>query len=1112
MTSPSIPPLRDALKGLADELIVYTHERAHKNHLTREHEGDVLQPFADYQPGGEHSEEELSRYIGQSTSLMQDPARRQDALKRTQLMVADRIVLNALGNMFRAAATPAPEERFRTYFETGLKGDAASQERFIDALKDAREKMIISIVQTMHPTIYHTEFARTQEAAMTQALETAVDLMKKQPVGERDPRAPEIEAKIHEARQAIDVLVDGMAAGKKPTPNKRVRVAQENRLDRANHEAMKQSFKQVVSEYNAALAAVADGMEQKHALSPEMAAKMRGYAIDSSRIEYRTWAFGADADGRSKATSMVLFEGIKSHEERDKDITHGLKFIGRKRDARENAKDHENSVSCLIQRAYRERPEFQEYCGKWAEGRRIRNSDRKEGYLDTRRALLQQLSSADKADFLHKLITHQDFHLVPPELEHDTIAFNEMFVKVYPAFLEEENLQRVAKGMKPLSRDTELESLSTIENSDPHGAPNLLLKLADEVDNQWVKVKDRKDRVHFHLDPDALTYESRPFSPISRMFQGLRTASVTGSDDVEGTVKDMSVRTLNNAERRKLLDVVKRLQVLNDAVGKYGNDVADRYQIANFSGAPDFYAALLLFKETGIIRVMDGKVAREIKDGKPLSPKLSIQPLLETEEDQKQSVAMFRKLLKDPLVKSYYEALGNKADIMLGYSDGAKSAGNFASEWSIYKCARELKKVFAEEGINLRVLHGRGRGDSRGGQFEEGQNQRMLAPELQKDMIYDVTMQSDLPMRAAVSPSFGKDMLAGVLLGTITARREAEEVERDKVLQDTRAAMEPFLDHIAEVSKQEYCRLVSDEPNVTHTMKLIKSVPDNALKASREPQRKIPGHKPTYEETRAITVEYAFNMVDAPLHYCGIGKALREFVASGQTVPDRDGKPASGLDALAALYEANPFFRDMMNKTAQGLSDYDPAVFRNYAKAAGVQPWAEECIRELNGTRALIQSIQHKQYGRDMLMQAQVKDVRKNEAPDGATPKRFVLHAASKGGLRRAEKMHSTRSYDENAVDPLRARELALDKEAHGLSLAMTSDTEGHVRSLDDTKKDREYNPFNPDTLLERGAAPESADIIRNLVFVMSESNRDRGLYAPAATRAAVDKMPYQQR
>jgi phosphoenolpyruvate carboxylase len=1084
------------LNEIAGELVQYTRECTGDGNVRA-----LSEKLKDYDADA-GAKKPFEQAIQQAAALNPE-----EKLHAARALAAERIVLSALGNMYRRMETPTPEERFTDYFTRALKGTpekpATQQEQkaFIETLKKASEKMIISVVQTMHPTIYHTDFARRYETEITTELEgIAAGLLNTTKEARLASTADQMETLLREVKRKIHTMTDDLMAGKESvTPDKQVKVVDENILDRFNHNRMKDAFKKVVSAYNNALVSVANALQtdDRHPLNAGLAGQMRDSRINDSQVIWRTWAHGADADGRD-STSILLYDGIHHH------VRDG-KYIGRKRDLRENAKDQKQSVSCLIQKAHWRDGDFRDFCNEFLTAHGENAKDRIQ-WKDADDSTALQMSEQEQADMYKALITGRfgsyaeklaDLRLVPPSLNDQTIAFNRMFRKVYREFLLEKK-DIVAEG-KPLP------DLNTLDKED-------LQELARRIKETTVECGPKRERVRFTLDingngdhkengesngkENGESNGKKDISPPSLLYSPTTGDNKGFFEFVQKTVitKDAGGRRhaelspLLPKERRKLLDVVKRLQVLNDAHDTFGDKVADRYQVANFENASDFYASLLLFKETGIIKVKDGKV-----EGKP---KLSLQPLLEKEQDQTNAPSLFRGLLRDDLVRSYYEALGH-ADIMVGYSDGAKSAGNLASEWSIYKCERNLKEEFKKAGIKVRVngkdedielrfFHGRGRGDSRGGQFDEGQNYRASAPELHQDMRYDETIQSDGPMNGAISKSRSEDMLTSMITGVITAKRESDvemEKRKDPAYVDRVKARERAIDTIAKTSKDGYLELVAKRPE---TMKLLNAVHDNIFKSSRAKSR-----GKTFDDERAISVEYGFNMADAPLHYIGTQTALKDFIKSGQTVPDEQGHQVSGARALEVLYQTTPFIRNLLDKTEQGLRDYDPAVFQQYAKVAGVDDWAKECITELSGLKDLVHDVRTQEATKQAMRTMDRASPERPRPLAGKLPLREVVRR----GLRQQR-------YEERGYEALRAQNVANDKMAHALGVSGAY-ANGEIQSIEELC----HNPQQPED-----ANSTEAKTMRILSFLASESNRGKGLFPDPAITAAVDHVPYLAR
>lgn len=91
---------------------------------------------------------------------------------------------------------------------------------------------------------------------------------------------------------------------------------------------------------------------------------------------------------------------------------------------------------------------------------------------------------------------------------------------------------------------------------------------------------------------------------------------------------------------------------------------------------------------------------------------IPVVPLFETLDDLNNAKSVMQKLLDIPW---YRECIHGKQMVMIGYSDSAKDAGTLAASWAQYRSQEELVKLFADNGVELTLFHGRGGTIGRGG-------------------------------------------------------------------------------------------------------------------------------------------------------------------------------------------------------------------------------------------------------------------------------------------------------------------------------------------------------------------------------------------------------------
>jgi len=481
----------------------------------------------------------------------------------------------------------------------------------------------------------------------------------------------------------------------------------------------------------------------------------------------------------------------------------------------------------------------------------------------------------------------------------------------------------------------------------------------DVIDGFNAPIPDLRQNAKVHKDlVSALVGSSiSNTSEINKLLlnpKGLLITDDLKSDDysnLKTILEDNS--SLSEEGQAVCVEVVKRLFVMADAIESgiikpQKKDDKDfypiRHQIANFSGASNFYEMLLLFSETGLVEIENNAVKKV---------KMGIQPLLETEEDLKAAPGIFKKLLGDPLVLSYYRERG-VAEIMVGFSDGAKSAGNFASQFAIYKATKELSKLFAENGIPLRVFEGRGRGPDRGGTIEAGIASHLMPAEVARQCTADRTFQGDLPIDMSNSAFYGKDQLTSIMIGIIQAAENANTLTDGDIKRIE--SYEKAAETIAKTSSAIFNELVANNDDA---FTFIKSMPTNPNKSSRKAARDQTNTVQSYANRRAVPVEEAANLADFPFHNIGLAEALEEFKNGEITVMTKDGKKVSGKAALKEMAENWPFFREFFRVDYLGMNHFDANIAEKYAKMAKVEKsdFVIKGIQSLNSLKTALNDL-----------------------------------------------------------------------------------------------------------------------------------------------------------
>ncbi len=130
-----------------------------------------------------------------------------------------------------------------------------------------------------------------------------------------------------------------------------------------------------------------------------------------------------------------------------------------------------------------------------------------------------------------------------------------------------------------------------------------------------------------------------------------------------------------------------------------------RYVISGATSAEDIVNVVRLAR-------MGGVSVEGTEDG---DPGLQPVPLFESIEDLRNAPEICQALWSSQAYRPLLESWQHTQEVMLGYSDSNKDGGMITSTWEIFKAHRALHRVAREQGVKLRLFHGRGGTVGRGG-------------------------------------------------------------------------------------------------------------------------------------------------------------------------------------------------------------------------------------------------------------------------------------------------------------------------------------------------------------------------------------------------------------
>lgn len=347
-------------------------------------------------------------------------------------------------------------------------------------------------------------------------------------------------------------------------------------------------------------------------------------------------------------------------------------------------------------------------------------------------------------------------------------------------------------------------------------------------------------------------------------------------------------------------------RVIRSAHEDLGSESVRAYVVSMTHRASDLFEVLLLAKDAGIVRVVDG-----VPTGS-----LDVVPLLETIEDLRHARELMEELFASPVYRAYLRGRGDRQEVMLGYSDSSKDGGYLAANWALFQTQEALGALARRHGVRLRFFHGRGGTVGRGG----GRANRAILcqPPGSFDGTIRFTEQGEvISFRYSLSPIAHRH-LEQIVHAVIVAASRGDEAP---IPEAWRAVMEG----LATDARACYRALVHEDPEFFRfyaqatPIGQISSLPIASRPVSRDGAA-ITG----VDGLRAIPWNFAWVQARYLLPgWYGLGTAIGRAMATHG-------------DTLRAMARDWPFFRNLLENAELELARTHLATARHYA--ASVNP------------------------------------------------------------------------------------------------------------------------------------------------------------------------------
>jgi len=345
------------------------------------------------------------------------------------------------------------------------------------------------------------------------------------------------------------------------------------------------------------------------------------------------------------------------------------------------------------------------------------------------------------------------------------------------------------------------------------------------------------------------------------------------------------------------------------------------YVISMASQPSDVLSVILLMREMGV------------------NHNMRVAPLFETLDDLQQAHHCIDALLANPWYRDYIDG---HQEVMIGYSDSSKDAGQLAAVWAQYQTQEALTETCRMKGVHLTLFHGRGGTVGRGG----GPTHRAILaqPPGSVDHTLRITEQGEVIRFKFGIPEIAQRNLeryTGAVLAATLAPRPAP-----------RGEWRELMDELAATGFREYRALVREDSRFVPFFRAC--TPERELGklplGSRPAKRRADGG---VESLRAIPWVFAWTQIRLMLPaWLGSDSALRGVMEQGR------------VDELRRMYREWPFFTSYIDMLEMVLAKSDPEIARYYASRLvpdELQSLGGELRKRLQATFDLVLQIKQRE-------------------------------------------------------------------------------------------------------------------------------------------------------